>query len=68
MRGNYFFRFSISAVKPIGRWLVAGVDSSLAVTHRYAHLAPAHLAAAVAALPDLWRKGGENLGGEKKAA
>lgn len=27
--------------------------SSLAVTHRYAHLAPAHLLAAVASLPDL---------------
>jgi integrase len=42
--------------------------SSLAVTHRYAHLAPAHLAAAVATLPDLWGKGGENLGVEKKVA
>ncbi|MCK9993970.1 MAG: hypothetical protein Dbin4_02490, partial [Alphaproteobacteria bacterium] len=32
--------------------------SSLAVTHRYAHLAPAHLLAAVANLPTL----GERVG------
>lgn len=34
--------------------------SSLAVTNRYAHLAPAHLAAAAASLPSLRGKGGEN--------
>ncbi len=42
--------------------------SSLAVTHRYAHLAPAHLAAAVATLPSLRGKGGENMPRKKKAA
>ena len=42
--------------------------SSLAVTHRYAHLAPAHLAAAVATLPTLRGKGGENSPRKKKAA
>lgn len=37
--------------------------SSLSVTHRYAHLAPAHLAAAVATLPRL----GVRVGKKKKA-
>ncbi len=34
--------------------------SSLAVTHRYAHLAPAHLAAAVATLPNLGKIRGKS--------
>lgn len=42
--------------------------SSLAVTHRYAHLAPAHLVSAVATLPILRGKGGEKQTRKKKAA
>lgn len=39
--------------------------SSLAVTHRYAHLAPAHLRTAVDTLPTLRGKGGEKRGRKK---
>lgn len=42
--------------------------SSLSVTHRYAHLAPAHLAEAVSHLPRLWGKGGGKPVRKKKAA
>lgn len=42
--------------------------SSLAVTHRYAHLAPAHLVGAVATLPRLRGKGGEKSRRKKKLA
>lgn len=42
--------------------------SSLSVTNRYAHLAPAHLRAAVDTLPRLRGKGGENRGRKKGVA
>lgn len=42
--------------------------SSLSVTTRYAHLAPAHLRTAVDTLPVLRGKGGEKIGRKKKAA
>ena len=42
--------------------------SSLAVTHRYAHLAPAHLVTAVSFLPDLRGKNGGKTPRKKKLA
>ena len=42
--------------------------SSLSVTNRYSHLAPAHLAAAVASLPILRGKGGGKRPTKKRAA